>query len=83
MEEIKLFTFTFDGDCLDEYQRGFISGLMYMLIGQPSTTWCWCRGVVTDDSFKWYKDLDCTAKQASEIAKEIEKHFPGALIDFS
>lgn len=83
MEKLELTTFEFDAEHLDEYQRGFISGIMYVLSGRPSSTQRWCKSKDNDGHPIWIKDLDCTADQGLEIAKEIEKHFPKTLLCIS
>ena len=77
-------TFVFHADKLDEYQRGFVSGIMYFLSGKPDKTQRWARHATdVDDGDLWVKDLDCTTEQGLEIYKEIEKHFPGAIVEIS
>lgn len=79
--ENKLITFVFATDNMDEYQRGFITGLMYLLSGRPSETYRWRRGKTETGKPTWIKELDCTVGQAMEIHDEIEKHFPGSIIE--
>lgn len=84
MEDKYSFTFVINATKIDEYQRGFISGIMYFLTGKPSRTSRWARvSNNTEDSDRWIKDLDCTLKQAEEIRDEIVKHFPDVTIEIS
>lgn len=74
-------TFVFNASRLDEYQRGFISGIMYFMTGKPSETYRWYRKCVINYMDLWYKDLNCTMEQCMNIYNEIEKHFPGVIVE--
>lgn len=76
-------TFVFDSTKLDEYQRGFVSAIMYFITGKPNTTTRWERACDEDFNNVLIKHLDCTVEQGWEITKEIEKLFPGVLIEVS
>lgn len=76
-------TFVFKAEDLDEYKRGFISAIMYFLSGKPETTWNWCRMEDKDDGLIWFKDVECTVDQGWEIRNEIEKHYPGIILELS
>ncbi len=76
----KMAIFIFDGAKLDEYARGFISGIMYFICGKPDTTWEWCRFEDDDGNTLWEKHLDCTLDQGTAIYDEIEKHYPGVIV---
>lgn len=81
--EKELTTFVFDASQMDDYARGLISGLMYLLTGRPSETTRWCHACDADFNAVWYKHLDCTVEQAMEIHDEINKLFPGVLLEMS
>ena len=83
MENNALTTFEFDAELLDEYKRGFISGIMYILGGRPSITSYWCKTKDDDGQPLWIKELDCTVDQGLDIMNEINEHFPGALLCIS
>lgn len=83
MENTNLTTFVFTADCMDEYQRGFISGIMYLLTDKPSETYAWARGKNAEDGTIWIKDLVCTTEQALAIHDEVERLFPGVIIEMS
>ena len=73
-------TFVFDGNKLDEYQRGFISGLMYLLTGKPSNTFAWGRRV-NGDEVLLDKTFEANDEQALAVRDEIEKLFPGVILE--
>jgi hypothetical protein len=79
----ELTTFVFRVEDMDEYKRGFISGIMYYLGGKPETTFRWIRMDDADDGIIWVKDLECTEDQAWEIRNEIEKHYPGIILEMA
>lgn len=78
MVENIITTFVFDG-WLNEYQRGFISGLMYLLTGKPSDTFTWGRKV-DGDQVRWYKTLEINTERALAVRDEIEKLFPCVIL---
>lgn len=80
MEQHTYTTFIFDGSKLDEYQRGFISGLMYLLTGKPTTTFRWGR-MIREDKVLWDKTFEATDEQALAVKEEIEKMFPGVILE--
>lgn len=73
-------TFVFDGEKLDEYQRGFISGLMYLLTGKPSDTFAWGRRVA-DGKLLWDKTFEANDEQVLAVRDEVEKLFPGVILE--
>ncbi len=81
--EKELTTFVFDANHMDSYARGFISGLMYLLTGRPGETYRWCKGKEDDHHPIWIKELECTVEQGLEIHDEIDKLFPGVLLEMS
>lgn len=73
-------TFVFDSEKLDEYGRGFISGLMYLLTGKPSDTFAWGRSV-EDGKVLWSKTFEATDEQALAVRDEVEKVYPGVILE--
>lgn len=72
-----LHTITFDATNLNEYQRGLISGIMYMATGMPEQTPAWAR---SHDYMQWYKDLDCTDEQFSTVVETIKNMMHGVIL---
>lgn len=72
-----LHTITFDATNLNEYQRGLISGIMYMATGMPEQTPAWSR---SHDHMQWYKDIECTDEQFSIVVETIKHMFYGVIL---
>ena len=75
-----VYTITFDANKMDEYQRGLVSGVMYMATGMPEKTHSWAR---SHDKTLWFKDLECTEEQLIGIGKIVGKLLPGAILSVS
>lgn len=75
-----VYTITFDANKMDEYQRGLVSGVMYMATGMPEKTYSWVR---SHDKTLWFKDLECTEEQLTSIGKIVGKLLPGAILSVS
>lgn len=67
-----------DGSKLDEYKRGLISGIMYVLTGMPKKTYSWG---LSKDGCLWYKTLECTSEQFTNVITAIEDVIPGVILD--
>lgn len=67
---------TFDATKMDEYQRGLISGIMYMGSGMPDDTYTWS---ISYDKTEWYKNIVCTKEQYAFILDTIERLLPGVI----
>ena len=67
----------FDGRKLNQYQRGRISGMVYVLAGMPDNGYGWCTN---DDGSVVIKLVKCTDEQYETIIKTIDKVYPEALV---
>lgn len=74
-----VYEFEFDGEKMDEYKRGLISGIMYMAAGQPEQSYTWVRG---HDGKRWYKRIQCTGMQFFAILESIGKVFGRDIITY-
>lgn len=74
-----VYEFEFDGSKMDEYKRGLISGIMYMITGQPDKTFMWVRG---HEGEHWYKSIQCTGVQMVDIMTAIDKVFGRDMITY-
>ena len=69
---------TLDKTKLNSYQQGRIYGSAYILAGKPKEEWAWTEnGEGTRASFI----VNCDRKQLQAIVEEIERAYPGVIIN--
>lgn len=73
-----IYEIVLDGSRLNDYMRGRISGMIYILTRKPDKTFPWkCRE--TDD--RLYLTTQCSAEVFDEIIETIEHVYPGVMVE--
>lgn len=67
----------FDGTKLNDYKKGRISGMVYILAGMPKKTWGWGR---RDNRNEWVWFFECPEGKYNTIVETIESVYPGVII---
>ena len=67
-----------DGEKLNDYMRGRISGFIYMLVRKPDKSFPW-RSRETDN--RWFVTTRCSPEVFKEIIETIEHVYPGVIIN--
>lgn len=75
MEQI--YEIVFDATKLNTYQRGRISGMIYILTRKPDKSFAW-KGRLKPK--RWSVFTVCTDEQYKEIVSTIEHVYPGVII---
>lgn len=66
-----------DKEKLNDYKKGRISGMIYVLSGKPYKAFAWAR---KKDDTHYYAVTKCTEEQFKEIVDTIEDVYPGVII---
>lgn len=67
----------FDGTKMNDFMRGRISGIVYVLMGMPKETWGWFK---REASNEWVWFVECTDDEYLDIVDTIEIAHPGVII---
>lgn len=73
-----IYEIVLDGTKLNDYVRGRISGIIYMLVRKPDMSFAW-KSRYRDD--RWIVTTKCSEEAHKEIIETIEHVYPGVLID--
>ena len=69
---------TLDKTKLNAYQQGRIYGSAYILAGKPKKEWAWMENV---EGTRAAFNVECNRKQLQAIVEEIERAYPGVIIN--
>jgi hypothetical protein len=67
----------FDATKLNDYKKGRISGMCYIIAGMPEKTWGWCKRDSSNECL-WF--FEATDEQHQTAIETIEKVYPGVII---
>lgn len=73
-----IYEIVLDGAKLNDYQRGRISGMIYILTRKPDKGFPWRNNEIHD---LWYITTLCSEEVFKEIVKTIEHVYPGVIVD--
>lgn len=72
-----VYEIVFDGTKMNDYIRGRISGIMYMLVRKPDGSFPWGS---RDGGDRWIVKTQCSQEVFEEIIKTIERVYWGVII---
>ena len=76
--EHHMYNITLDRTKLNDYMRGRISGMIYILTRKPDRGFPW-RSRETDNH--WITTTLCSEETFKEIVETIEHAYPGAIVE--
>lgn len=74
---MKVYTVILNGERVNDYIRGRISGMAYVLTGMPERTYSWRK---LENCNHWYMDIECTEVQYLAVVEVIENVYPGVIL---
>lgn len=73
-----IYEITLDGNGLNDYMRGRISGMVYILTRKPDKGFPW-RTREADD--RWYITTQCSEEVFKEIVETIDRVYWGHIVE--
>ena len=67
-----------DGEMLNDYMRGRISGMIHILTRKPNKSFPWESN---DDRDRWFVTTLCSEEVFKEIVETIEHDYPGCIVE--
>lgn len=74
----KIYEIVLDGAKLNDYQRGRISGMVYILTRKPDKGFPW-KSMVADN--RWIVTTQCSEDVFKEIIETINRVYWGAIVE--
>ena len=72
-----IYEIVLDGDCLNDYMRGRISGMVYILTRKPDKGFPW-KSREADN--QWIVTTQCSEEVFKEIFETIDRVYWGAIV---
>ena len=73
-----IYEIVLDGDCLNDYMRGRISGMVYILTRKPDKGFPWKTRM---DDNRWIATTQCSEETFNEIVETINRVYWGAIVE--
>lgn len=73
-----IYEITLDGEQLNDYMRGRISGMIYILARKPDKSFAWSG---KEYGNRWTIRTQCSKEVFDEIIETIEHVYPGVIIE--
>lgn len=73
-----IYEIVLDGACLNDYMRGRISGMIYILTRKPDKGFPWRSNEIHD---LWYFRTMCSEEVFKEIIETIDRVYRGAIVE--
>lgn len=73
-----IYEIVLDGAILNDYMRGRISGMIYILTRKPDRGFPWRSNEIHD---LWYITTQCSEETFNEIVETINRVYRGAIVE--